>query len=53
MYSIAAAGLNRLVSAIFAYQAVSSRRDDSVSRYRIEVGAPGHYDAAISFVRTF
>ena len=54
MFSIAAAGVNRLVSAIFAYQAVKSDREDRAqSRYRIEFGTPPEYDAAVSIVRSF
>lgn len=54
MFSLAAAGVNRLVSAIFAYQAVKSQQENRAqSSYRIEFGAPPQYEAAISIVRSF
>jgi hypothetical protein len=59
-FAIAAAAVNRVVSAIFAYQAVKSRRGELSSnekRYHIDLSPPPRYadayDAAVSIVRTF
>jgi hypothetical protein len=58
-FSLAAAAVNRVVSAVFAYQAVRSQRGDvsESGRYRIDLTPPPRYadayDAAVSIVRTF
>jgi hypothetical protein len=54
-FSLAAAAVNRVVSAIFAYQAVKSGRGDlsSNARYHIDLSPPPSYDAAVFIVRTF
>jgi hypothetical protein len=58
MFALAAAGVNRVVSAVFAYQAVKSQRDGEMQgRYHIDFSPPARYaaryDAAVSIVRTF
>jgi len=61
MYVLALAATNRVVAAIFAYQAVKSNRSDGDVRtghYRLDFSSPpwgarGDYPAAISLVRSF
>jgi hypothetical protein len=58
MFAIAAAGVNRVVAAVFAYQAVKSQREgETQGRYHIDFTPPARYaaryDAAVSIVRTF
>lgn len=55
-YSVFAAAVNRLVSAVFAYQAVKSQRGSmEQGRYHIELNTPleAGYGAAVSIVRSF
>jgi len=58
-FSLAAAAVNRVVSAVLAYQAVRSERGElsESGRYRIDLTPPPRYadayDAAVSIVRTF
>jgi hypothetical protein len=57
-YSVAAAGVNRVVSAIFAYHAAKTAGgNQSLGRYHLDFSPPpGHataYDATVSIVRTF
>lgn len=58
-FSLAAAAVNRVVSAVFAYQAVKSQRSalSENGRYHIDFTPPPRYadayDAAVSIVRTF
>ena len=61
MFSVAAAGVNRLVAALFAYQAVKSYHNDEeqarAGRFEVDLLPParyaGQYDLAISLVRSF
>jgi len=54
-FSLAAAGVNRIVAAIFAYQAVKSQHNEvsSNGRYHIDLSPRPRYDATVTIVRSF